>query len=82
MADHAPEQAQTEDDYHPKDALGAAVKATAVTGAAGLFISTVQNTLYRHNVGAFGAFSRFGGTTAVYGALAGGYWAKRYAGEC
>src|ERR1700710_1489021 len=61
MADHTPTQDQIEEGYHPKDAIGGAVKATAVTAAAGVFISTIQNTLTRHNVGAMGAFTRFGG---------------------
>lgn len=68
MADHTPTQDQVEDTYHPKDAIGGAVKATAVTAAAGAFISTIQNTLARNPSGAMGAFTRFGGTTAVYGA--------------
>nr|OQO21925.1 hypothetical protein B0A51_13025 [Rachicladosporium sp. CCFEE 5018] len=53
--------------YHPKDAIGSAVKATLVTGSAGLFISTIQNTLTKQNVGAFGVFTRTGGTFAVFG---------------
>lgn len=68
MADHTPNQDQITDLYQPKDAIGAAIKATAVTGAAGAFMSTIQNTLTRQNVGAMGAFTRFGGTTAVFGA--------------
>ena len=43
---------QRTDDYHPKDALGDAIKATLVTGGAGAFISTIQNTLTKQNVGA------------------------------
>lgn len=54
--------------YQPKDALGAAIKATMVTGAAGTFISTIQNTLTKQNVGAFGIFTKTGGTIAVFGA--------------
>ncbi|KAK4540899.1 hypothetical protein LTR36_008841 [Oleoguttula mirabilis] len=73
MADHTPTQDQVDEVYQPKDAIGGAVKATAVTAAAGAFISTIQNTLTRHNVGAMGAFTRFGGTTAVYAAMGGVY---------
>ncbi|WPG98038.1 Hypothetical protein R9X50_00082200 [Acrodontium crateriforme] len=69
MADHD----DSGDNYHPKDAIAAAIKATLVTGSAGLFISTVQNTLSKQNVGAFGVFSRFGSTTAIYAAMGGAY---------
>jgi len=55
------------DEYQPKDAIGATVKATTITAAAGLFVSTVQNTLKRQNVGAMGVFTRTGGTIAVFG---------------
>lgn len=55
--------------YHPKDAVGSAVKATGITGGAGLFISAIQNTLSKQNVGAFGVFTRTGGTIAVFGML-------------
>ena len=61
------DQDQVEGQYHPKDAISATIKATAITAGAGAFISTIQNTLTKHNVGAFGAVSRFGGTTAVFG---------------
>lgn len=67
MADHSPTQDQIQNVYQPKDALGAAIKATTVTAAAGAFVSTIQNTLTRQNVGAMGAFTKFGGTTAVFG---------------
>jgi hypothetical protein len=56
------DQEQSIAQYHPKDAVGGAVKATLVTGAAGAFVSTIQNTLTKQNVGAFGVFTRTGGT--------------------
>lgn len=56
-------------DYHPKDAVGSAIKATLVTGGAGAFISTIQNTLTKQNVGAFGIFTRTGGTIGIFGML-------------
>ncbi|KAF2481961.1 mitochondrial import inner membrane translocase subunit Tim17 family protein [Neohortaea acidophila] len=59
--------------YHPKDAVGSAVKATGITGGAGLFISAIQNTLSKQNVGAFGVFTRTGGTIAVFAAMGGAY---------
>lgn len=68
MAEHVEEE-QLSAGYQPKDALGAAIKATMVTGAAGTFISTIQNTLTKQNVGAFGIFTRTGGTIAVFGAF-------------
>lgn len=66
MADHA-EGHLPSAGFEPKDALGAAIKATMVTGAAGTFISTIQNTLTKQNVGAFGIFTKTGGTIAVFG---------------
>nr|POF25086.1 nadh-ubiquinone oxidoreductase 21.3 kda subunit [Quercus suber] len=71
MADHAQEQQEVQ--YQPQDAIGGAVKATMVTGAAGLFVSTIQNTLTKQNVGAFGVFTRSGSTVAVFAAMGGVY---------
>lgn len=62
MAEH-----EEEHSYHPQDAIGQSIKATLVTGGAGLFFSTVQNTLTRQNVGMMGVFTRTGGTVAVFG---------------
>lgn len=53
--------------YHPKDAISAALKATALTGGVGLFASAVQNTLTKQNVGPFGVFVRTGGTIGILG---------------
>ena len=61
------DQDQIEGTYQPKDAVGAAVKATGVTSLAGLFVSTIQNTLTKQNVGALSVFTRTGGTIAVFG---------------
>jgi hypothetical protein len=58
---------RNEDDYQPHDSLGDAVKATLVTGGAGLFISTRQNTLTKQNTGAWGVFTRSGSTIGVFG---------------
>lgn len=52
--------------YQPQDAIAKVVDVSLVTGAAGLFLSTVQNTLARSQVGAFGVFSKFGSTTAWF----------------
>ncbi|CAD0085711.1 unnamed protein product, partial [Aureobasidium mustum] len=59
--------------YRPKDALGSAIKAGMITTGAGLFVSTIQNTLTKQNYGSMGAFTKFGGTTAVYGAMGAAY---------
>ena len=61
------QQNQIEETYHPKDAVGATVKATAIAGTAGTFISAIQNVLTKQNVGAFGIFTRTGSTIAVFG---------------
>jgi hypothetical protein len=60
---------QRTDEYHPKDAVGDAIKATLVTGGAGAFISTIQNTLTKQNVGAWGVFTRSGSTIGIFGML-------------
>ncbi|KAK4890433.1 hypothetical protein LTR17_004763 [Elasticomyces elasticus] len=73
MADHQPDQDQVEELYQPKDSISAAIKATGVTATAGAFISTIQNTLTRHNAGAWGAVTRFGSTTALFAAMGGTY---------
>ncbi|KAH0361975.1 hypothetical protein KCU89_g19163, partial [Aureobasidium melanogenum] len=65
--------AHEEQPYRPKDALGASIKAGMITTGAGLFVSTIQNTLTKQNYGAMGAFTKFGGTTAVYGAMGAAY---------
>lgn len=53
--------------YQAKDAIGATIKATTLTGTAGLFVSAIQTTLTKQNVGAFSVFTRTGGTIAVFG---------------
>jgi len=55
--------------YIPKDAVSATIHATMVTTGAGAFVSTIQNTLTRQNVGAMGMFTKTGGTIAVFGGL-------------
>jgi hypothetical protein len=54
--------------YHPKDAVKAAINGTMITGAAGALVSAIQNTLTKRNVSAWGVFTRTGGTIAVFGA--------------
>ncbi|RMD42630.1 hypothetical protein DV735_g2466, partial [Chaetothyriales sp. CBS 134920] len=55
--------------YHPKDAIGQALRSGAITSSGGLLVSAVQNTLQKQNVGAIGVLSRFGGTTAAFAAV-------------
>jgi hypothetical protein len=51
--------------YQPQDALGRSARSAAITGAAGLFIASVQNTVAKEQVGAFGVFTRFGTTIGL-----------------
>lgn len=51
----------------PKDAVSGTIKATLATGTAGVLVSSVQNTLTKQNVGAFGVVTRTGGTIGVFG---------------
>lgn len=66
MASHTSDAVE-EVQYRPKDAIGETIKATMITTGAGAFISTVQNTLVKQNIGAMGMFTRTGGTIAVFG---------------
>ncbi|ERT02671.1 NADH:ubiquinone oxidoreductase 21.3kD subunit 21.3b [Sporothrix schenckii 1099-18] len=59
------------DVYRPQDALYAGVKGTAVVGGAGLFLSAIQNSLQKRNVGAWGVFTRTGGVVASFAAVGG-----------
>ena len=66
--------------YRPKDAVGAGVTGTMITGTAGLAVSAIQNTLSKSNVGAWGVFTKTGGTIAVFGRTSrvesNGIWAR------
>lgn len=55
--------------YQPKDAVALGIESTLVTGAAGLAVSAIQNTLAKQNVSGWGVFTRTGGTIAVFGSL-------------
>ena len=59
------------DVYQPQDSLYAGVKGTAVVGGAGLFLSAIQNSLQKRNVGAWGVLTRTGGTVASFGEFSG-----------
>ena len=51
--------------YTPQDALGRSARSAMMTGAAGLFIASVQNTVAKEQIGAFGVFTRFGRTIGL-----------------
>ncbi len=53
--------------YEAQDALGHSARSAALTGAAGLFLASVQNTMAKQQIGPFGVFSRFGGTIGIMG---------------
>jgi len=59
--------------YHPKAAVKEALKGAAVTGTAGFLFAAIQNTLTRNNYGAFGVFTKYGGTAATFTAVGGVY---------
>lgn len=59
-------QDQEEAAYEPQDAIGKTVRMSLQTGAGGLFVATIQNTLARRQ-GAFGVFAKYGPTTAWFG---------------
>jgi len=59
--------ASGDEQYHPKDAVKAAINGTMITGAAGGLVSAIQNTLTKRNVSAWGVFTKTGGTIAVFG---------------
>ncbi|TAQ87336.1 hypothetical protein B7494_g4309 [Chlorociboria aeruginascens] len=65
--------------YHPKDAVKAAINGTMITGSAGLFVSAVQNTLAKSNVGPWGVFTRTGSTAAIFAGMGGAFEFTRYA---
>jgi hypothetical protein len=50
--------------FHQKDAVKSGIQGAMVGGGAGLLISAVQNSLAKQNVGAWGVFTRTGGTIA------------------
>lgn len=62
-----PEPGPVDVTYYPQDAIENAIKSSVAIGAAGLFVGAIQNTVAKENVGAFGVFSRFGNTAALFG---------------
>ncbi|QIX00142.1 hypothetical protein AMS68_005659 [Peltaster fructicola] len=62
-------EGQASAEYKAIDAIAETTKGALVTGSAGLFISTIQNTLTKQNIGLTGVFTRTGGTVATYAAM-------------
>lgn len=60
-------QHEEQHNYHPQDAISAALKATTLTGGVGLFAAAVQNTLTKRNIGPMGIFIKGGGTIGIFG---------------
>ena len=61
--------ASRERTYQPQDAVAIGINSTLVTGGVGTFVSAIQNTLTRQNIGAMKVFTRTGTTIAVFGNL-------------
>ncbi|KAK0725438.1 hypothetical protein B0H67DRAFT_598690 [Lasiosphaeris hirsuta] len=59
-----------DDHYEPQDALGNSVKSGILLGGAGLAVAALQNALSTQNHGAWGVFTRGGGTIFTFGAAA------------
>lgn len=59
--------------YQPKDAIGPTITALGVTGSAGAFVSAIQSTLTKQNVGAMSFITRTGGSIALFGMDIGRY---------
>ena len=55
--------------YKPKDAVGLSIESTLITGAAGLTIAAIQNSLTKQNVSGWGVLTRGGGIIAIFGVL-------------
>lgn len=55
--------------YQSKDAIGPSINTMLIVGGAGAIMSAAQNTLTKHNVGAWGFFTRTGGTVGMFGLI-------------
>jgi hypothetical protein len=55
--------------YHPQDAVRQAGITAAITGGSGLAAAAIKSAMSPQNIGALGAFTRFGSTIAVWGML-------------
>ncbi|KAI8631844.1 hypothetical protein F5Y19DRAFT_463032 [Xylariaceae sp. FL1651] len=71
MANPHPIQRLAEDRvFHQKDAVKSGIQGAMIGTGAGLLVSAVQNSLAKRNVGAWGVFTRTGGTIAAFTAVA------------
>ncbi|KAI1347046.1 hypothetical protein F5Y01DRAFT_307818 [Xylaria sp. FL0043] len=59
--------------FHQKDAVKSGLQGALAGGGFGLLFSAVQNSLAKQNVGAWGVFTRTGGTIASFTTLAAVY---------
>jgi len=73
MGDLASPQVDLEETFHPQDTIARSIRSATMTGGAGLLMAAVQNTVARENIGAFGVFTRFGATCALFAAMGGTY---------
>ncbi|KAJ8610422.1 hypothetical protein MRB53_038584 [Persea americana] len=64
---------QHEHQYHAKDTIAESMKSTLILGGVGLFVSSIQNSLTRRNVGMLAVFTRTGGTAAAFAAMGASY---------
>ncbi|KAI5288223.1 hypothetical protein KEM54_005377 [Ascosphaera aggregata] len=55
--------------FHPQDLISETTKTTLIMGGAGLFASTVQNTLQKRNFGPMGVFTQTGRTIGTFAAV-------------
>lgn len=59
--------------YHEKSALNNGFKGAIQSGAFGLFVSAVQNSLATHKHGAMGIFTRTGSSIGLFAAIGAAY---------
>ncbi|PWN98026.1 hypothetical protein FA09DRAFT_330186 [Tilletiopsis washingtonensis] len=73
MAPPISNPAELPEAFEQRSALAAMMSGAATTGAAGVLISAVQNSLQTHRAGALGVVTRTGGTIAFFTALGGAF---------
>lgn len=66
------EQPDTQpENYLERPTIANAMSAAGISACAGLLVSSVQNSLQKHNAGAMGVFTRTGSTIALFTAMGG-----------
>ncbi|MCJ1311015.1 hypothetical protein MMC25_004685 [Agyrium rufum] len=73
LSNKTPFNPPTDEVYQPQDAIAVTTTSTLVMGGFGTLASAIQNTLTRQNYGAFGIFTRTGGTIALFAVMGGSY---------